>query len=57
MQGVHEGTGATLLPALLAAAPPLFIYAIVLTSAQVQQHAPSALSCTPPLPELHLFIY
>lgn len=62
MQGVHEGTGATLLPALLAAAPPppslLYIYAIVLTSAQVQQHAPSALSCTPPpLPELHLFIY
>lgn len=47
---------------LLCLLPPpllslLFIYAIVLTSAQVQQHAPSALSCTPPPSLSFIYLY
>lgn len=57
LQSIHEGNGATLPPHSARPPPPplfLFISAVVLTSAQVQQHAPSALSCIPLLlPELH----
>lgn len=64
LQSIHEGNGATLPPhSARNPPPPPFFSAVVLTSAQVQQHAPSALSCIPLLlPELHflsvfVFIY
>lgn len=45
MQGIHEGTGAMLLPTLLAAVPSSI--SVLYDPAQAQQHVPSALSCTP----------
>lgn len=46
MQGIHEGTEAMPLPTLLAAVP--FISCTTVSApAPVQQHVPSALSCSP----------
>lgn len=48
MQGIHEGTEAKLLPTACSCCPPLFLYyRTIYALAQVQQHVPSALSCTP----------
>lgn len=47
MQGIHEGTGALLLPTLLAAVPSSIPVLLYLPRPRVQQHVPSALSCTP----------
>lgn len=55
MQGIHEGTEAMLLPTLLAAVPSVPILAVCVP-AQVQQHAPTALSCTPIFPLLVLLL-
>lgn len=59
MQGIHEGTGAMLLPVLLAAThpphpPPPSSCATVYHPARVEQHAPSSLS---PAPSSLLFLY
>lgn len=56
MQGIHEGTEAMLLPTLLAAVPSVPILAVCVP-AQVQQHAPTALSCTPSSPSLCFLLF